>query len=142
MTWWIKNFKWKNWISTFKDRKEDINKKGRPLKWIWAINQQLSELWYTPASKNEIETCYMSMLQLSQEELLKMWNDKDKPMLIRILSKNMLWWKGFDIIEKMLDRGIWKAVAPISNPDGSNINPINMYTINIPLNWREGEVKE
>jgi pentatricopeptide repeat protein len=39
-----------------------------------------------------------------------MVNDKTKPMLIRILVKNMLWGKGFDIIEKMLDRGIWKAV--------------------------------
>jgi hypothetical protein len=30
--------------------------------------------------------------------------DKTKPMLIRILVKNMLSGKGFDIIEKMLDR--------------------------------------
>jgi hypothetical protein len=29
-------------------------------------------------------------------------------MLIRILVKNMLSGKGFDIIEKMLDRWIWK----------------------------------
>jgi hypothetical protein len=31
-------------------------------------------------------------------------------MLVRILAKNMLWGKGFEIIEKMLDRWIGKAV--------------------------------
>jgi hypothetical protein len=35
-------------------------------------------------------------------------------MLIRILAKNMLWWKWFDIIEKMLDRWIWKANQSIN----------------------------
>ncbi len=32
-------------------------------------------------------------------------------MLIRIIAKNMIGGKGFDIIEKMLDRGIGKATT-------------------------------
>jgi hypothetical protein len=32
----------------------------------------------------------MQMLQLEEEELKQMVNNKDKPMLIRILAKNML----------------------------------------------------
>ena len=115
MSWWIANFKWKNWINTFKDRKEDINKKGRPLKWVWLINKQLDELGYSPATKFEIETCYMALLQLEEIELKKLLEDKSKPMLIRILVKNMLSWKGFDIIEKMLDRWIWKSVQKVQS---------------------------
>ena len=44
------------------------------------------------------------MLQLGQADLTAFANDKDKPMLVRIIAKNMLDKKGFDIIEKMLDR--------------------------------------
>jgi hypothetical protein len=33
---------------------------------------------------------YMSLLQLEEDQLKEMVNDKTKPMLIRILVKNML----------------------------------------------------
>jgi len=46
----------------------------------------------------------MSMLQLTKEELVNLHNDETKPMLVRILANNMFGKKGFDIIEKMLDR--------------------------------------
>ena len=51
----------------------------------------------------------MSMLQLGQDRLTELAADKKQPMLVRILAKNMLFGKSFDIIEKMLDRGIGKA---------------------------------
>ena len=81
----------------------------RPRKWISLVNAELKEKWYSPATKAEIEENYMSLLQLEEDQLKEMATDKTKPMLIRILIKNMLWWKGFDIIEKMLDRWIGKA---------------------------------
>lgn len=89
---------------------ETLNPNWRPRKGISAVNHELEEKWYKPATKQEIEANYMAMLQLKQEELLELWNNKDKPMLVRILAKNMLDKKGFDIIEKMLDRWIGKAV--------------------------------
>jgi hypothetical protein len=49
------------------------------------------------------------MLQLGQDRLTELAADKKQPMLVRILAKNMLFGKSFDIIEKMLDRGIGKA---------------------------------
>jgi hypothetical protein len=36
-------------------------------------------------------------------------------MLVRIIIKNMLSWKGFDVIEKMLDRWIGKPKQEIDN---------------------------
>lgn len=84
------------------------NPNGRPKKWIALVNEQLAKEWYNPASKADIETNYMAMVQLEEKKLKEIVNDPAQPMLIRILSKNMLSGKGFDIIEKMLDRGIGK----------------------------------
>lgn len=110
------NPKWKhlmNWKETwngFDKNPENINRNWRPRKWISLVNAELKEKWYEPATKADIEENYMALLQLEEIELKKLLEDKSKPMLIRILVKNMLWWKWFDIIEKMLDRWIWKAI--------------------------------
>jgi len=108
-----KRMKWKantNWF----DKNPNNIVPWRPKKWVSAINEELKKAWYLPASKNDIEACYMSLIQLEQEQLTNIANDKSKPMLIHILAKNMLWWKWFDIIEKMLDRWIWKANQSIN----------------------------
>lgn len=106
----------KHWWAIFQAEKWfTANPNGRPRKGISLVNHELAEKGFTPATKQDIEANYMSMLQLSQEDLSKLANDKDKPMLVRIISKNMLWGKGFDIIEKMLDRGIWKAIQKQEN---------------------------
>ena len=89
---------------------QNINFKWRPKKGISLVNQELEEAWYTPATKTDIEANYLSMLQLGRQKLEELQKDETKPMLVRILAENMLWGKGFDIIERMLDRGIWKAV--------------------------------
>lgn len=114
----IENFKWKNNINWFDKNPQNIIP-WRPKKWISLVNSELAEKWYTPATKQEIEANYMALLQLEETELKKLLEDKTKPMLIRILVKNMLWWKWFDIIERMLDRWIWKATQPSEN---KNIN--------------------
>lgn len=64
----------------------------------------------------------MQMLQLPEDVLKKMMKDAKQPMIIRILAKNMLGGKGFDIIEKMLDRGIGKAKEHIQADVESDIS--------------------
>ena len=108
MTWWVKNFKGKQTSNWFKQNPQNINKKWRPKKWISYINTQLKEKWYSPATKADIEENYMQLLNLPEEELKKLLKNNKQPMLIRIIVKSMLSGKGFDIIEKMLDRWIWK----------------------------------
>lgn len=93
----------------FDKNPQNINRNGAPKKGIALVNSQLAEEWIHPASKQDIEANYMAMIQLWQDKLTDMANDKKQPMLIRIIAKNMLWGKGFDIVEKMLDRGIGKA---------------------------------
>jgi len=102
--------KWgKGWMIRLLEKGETANPYWRPKKGISLVNSELKSQWYEPATKNDIELNYMNLLQLSESELKKLLEDKSKPMLIRILIKNMLSWKWFDIIERMLDRGIGKA---------------------------------
>ena len=115
----IKTKRW--WTLHVMEKWETINPNGRPKKWISLINEELKEKWYEPAKKQDIEANYMSLLQLEEEELKKLVSDKDKPMLVRILCKNLLSWKWFEIVEKMLDRWIWK-------PKNDNENNLN-------INW-------
>ena len=55
------------------------------------------------------------MIQLTEAELKQFALDKTKPMLVRVIAKAMLDKKGFDVIEKMLDRGIGKATMIVDN---------------------------
>jgi len=64
---------------------------------------------YSPATKQDIEANYMAMIQLTQQQLEAYGKDNTKPMIIRIIAKSMLSGKGFDVIEKMLDRAHGKA---------------------------------
>jgi len=51
----------------------------------------------------------MAMIQLSEPELKPLMTDMTKPILVRIIAKNLLDKKGFDIIERMIDRAHGKA---------------------------------
>lgn len=95
------------------------NPSGRPKKWISMVNEELKSKWYDPARKQDIEENYLQMLQLEESELKAMLNDKEKPMLVRILARNMLGGKWFEIIETMLDRAVGKAVQRNEN-DNTN----------------------
>lgn len=109
----VRIVKQKHWWSLkVLEKWETANPKWRPKKWISLINDKLKKKWYEPVTKQDIETNYMSLLQLPEKELKKMVSDIKQPMLVRILIKNMLSWKGFEVIEKMLDRWIWKSKQP------------------------------
>ena len=97
------------WKATQIKKGEVRNQTGQPRKWISAVNFELEQKGFNPATKQDIEANYMSMMQLWEQDLKDLMNNKDKPMFVRILAKNMLGGKWFDIIEKMLDRWIWKA---------------------------------
>jgi len=104
----MRQVKYNWWTLNVMEKWETLNPKWRPKKGISFVNAELAKKWYNPAEKQDIEATYMSMVQLEEQELVKMWKDKTKPMLVRILAKNMLSWKWFEIIEKILDRWIWK----------------------------------
>jgi len=50
------------------------------------------------------ENDYYQLFNMNEGELKKLLNDKNQPMIIRIIIKNMLSGKGFDVVEKMLKK--------------------------------------
>lgn len=86
------------------------NPNGQPRKTVWLVNKVLQDEGYEPASKRDIEQNYMQMIQLPMQKIIELAKDQEQPILIRTIAKNLVSWKWFDIIERMLDRGIWKAI--------------------------------
>jgi len=122
-----KIIKQKHWWSLRVLQKwETANPNWRPKKWISLVNKQLSDLWYTPATKADIEENYMQLLQLNEKEIQKLFKDEKQPILIKILASNMTNKnKNFDVIEKMLDRWIGKSIQKIQTTSVNvNINPL------------------
>ena len=102
---------------------ERLNPNGRPRKLITDVIKQLEELGIKPATKPDIQDIYMRLINVDIPELEKIVKDTTQPALVRIVGKNVLSGKGFDIIEKMLDRSIGKAMNSIDlNANVQNTN--------------------
>jgi hypothetical protein len=99
---WVQFKKWVSW-----------NPKGRPVRWIRFVNEQMVKEWVLPATQSDIIWNYMSMVNLYAHELKAIVDAKDQPMLTRIIAKALLSGKWFDTLERILDRGIGKAVQKI-----------------------------
>ena len=102
---------------------ERLNPNGRPRKLITDVIAQLEELGIKPATKPDIQDIYMRLINVEIPELEQIVKDSTQPVLVRIVGKNVLSGKGFDIIEKMLDRSIGKAMNSIDlNANVQNTN--------------------
>jgi len=84
------------------------NPKGRPKKLVTTILEGLKEEGEL-VTRSLVEQTYQVLMSLTQAQLTKIANDKGQPMINRIVSKEMLSKKGFEIIEKMMDRANGKA---------------------------------
>jgi hypothetical protein len=100
------------------------NPDGRPRKTISVVNAELERQGYTEASKQDITSCYLRLIQIPVPELTKMVSDNTQPSLVRIVGKAVLSGKGFDVIEKILDRGIGRATntTEVTGKDGKELN--------------------
>ena len=92
---------------------ERLNPNGRPRKLITDVIKQLEELGIKPATKPDIQDIYMRLMNVEIPELEQIVKDSTQPVLVRIVGKSVLSGKGFDIIEKMLDRSIGKSMNSI-----------------------------
>ena len=117
------NFKDKRNTNGFDKNKGNINRTGANRKSIASVNLELEANGYKAASKNDIIDCYLRLINIDLKELGTMVKDEDQPAMIRIVGKAILSGKGFDVIEKVLDRGIGKADNKVDvTSGGENIN--------------------
>ena len=115
-------------IEPYKMKKgQTLNPNGRPRKTISAVNVELEASGATEATKQDITSCYLRLIQLSIPELEAKIKDSQQPALVRIVGKAIISGKGFDVIEKVLDRGIGKPVnvTELTGKDGKDLIPKN-----------------
>ena len=110
----------------FDKNPQNINRTGANRKSIASVNLELEENGYKAASKQDILDCYLRLINIDLKELGTMVKDDEQPAMIRIVGKAILSGKGFDVIEKVLDRGIGK-------PDNKTDITTNGNEINIPI---------
>ena len=105
------------------EKGETMNPNGRPRKTISAVNVELEASGVTEATKQDITSCYLRLIQLSIPELEAKIKDSQQPALVRIVWKAILSGKGFDVIEKVLDRGIGKPDQKLEHSGSIKTDP-------------------
>ena len=113
---------------------QNINRKWRPKKGISFINSELEKEWHSPATKQDILDACLYIMNLSTTELEKLKNKKNLPILIKIIVKSISDKKqDFYILEKLLDRAIWKPKQDMGFTD-SKWNDLSLADI---LTWKK-----
>ena len=109
------------------------NPKGRPKKVVSKVLDELKEAG-EQVSKSAVSDIYQVMISLTKEKLLDISKDEAKPILYRILAREILGKKGFEAIEKMLDRAngkpmIMQEIVQDITTGGDKLNGIS------PIQW-------
>lgn len=95
-------------------------------------------MWYKQPSKSEVMEVCLVMLTFTEDDLSIISNNEDYPMIMRIIANRMIWDRGFETVEKILDRGIGKPKQSsdiVNNGDWrnpfSNMSTKELITISI-----------
>jgi hypothetical protein len=92
---------------------ESGNPKGRPRKLISETIKELEAEGVQQTTTTEIKAVYLMLINLTIPELENRVKDQKQSALVRIVGKAILSGKGFEIIERMLDRTLGKPTQPI-----------------------------
>ncbi len=120
MKWDITYLKWKG----FDANPQNINRVWRPRKQLSYIIEEIKDLWYTSPSQSEIIDMCGLMLSLTERDVKIVAEWESYPMLMRIIATRMLWIRGFETVEKILDRIHWKTIPQSVLNDDRIVNII------------------
>lgn len=87
---------------------ETLNPNGRPRKLVSDVIKELDNQGIKPVTKQEIQDVYMRLINLEMPDLEAKVKDSKQPALVRIVGKAILSGKGYEVVERMLDRSIGK----------------------------------
>jgi len=88
----------------FQVNPQNINRSGANRKLVSNILIEFKNNGIEQVTKAQVLSLFESLFNLTQFELSEILNDTTQPMINRIVVKAMLDKKGFEIIEKMLNR--------------------------------------
>lgn len=90
------------------------NPKGRPRLLVSSVIKEMQEKGVETISQVDVKQTFLMLLNLEVKEIEEMVKNPKQPAIVRIVGKEMLGGKGFDIIEKMLDRALGKAEEAVT----------------------------
>lgn len=96
------------------------NPKGRPVSTVRKVIQDLEAAGYQPASRMDILAMYTALVGLPLEDLNEIASDAKRPMISRIVARALLAPKGFENVERIMDRIIGKPTqrSEVTGADG------------------------
>lgn len=100
----------------------NINREGRPRKLVSDVIKELDNQGIKPVTKQEIQDVYMRLINLEMPDLEAKVKDSKQPALVRIVGKAILSGKGYEVVERMLDRSIGKPDSKIEHTGDMAIN--------------------
>ena len=130
------DFWWKRWINWFKQNPQNIV----PW-WAWLFvkfeaRQRLLDRWYKRASNDEIVETALLLIKSKKDELVEIAKNEEAEMYTRIIAKELLSPRWFDIILKILERAFWtKVYLDMQNQIANNVVFV------LPDNGRDKDIK-
>ena len=107
------------------------NPKGRPRLLVSSVIKEMEAKGVEKVSHLEVKDTFLRLINLEVGEVEQMVKDAKQPALIRIVGKEMLGGKGFDIIEKMLDRALGKAEETVTMNTNATLEGLNSKEIDL-----------
>ena len=139
-----KNIKPSDNTNGLQKNKKNINRKGRPRKLISDTIKKMEQDGIKETTVQEIKSVYLRLINHSKEDLQKVIDDKTQPALTCIVAENIISGKGFEVIDKMLDRAIGKATQSMDVTTGgdkinqNNLDKLTTQELKELLNSEEG----
>lgn len=116
----------------FDKNPQNINRNGRPKKGISAVLDKINNLGYEVPSKQDIEATYLSMLNLTTEELSEIYEDPNTPIMAKIIAKELILGESTNVVERLLNRAIGRSKEEMTL--NGNITAVNFNLIPITKN--------
>lgn len=107
------------------------NPKGRPRLLVSSVIKAMEAKGVEKVSHLEVKDAFLRLINLEVGEVEQMVKDAKQPALIRIVGKEMLGGKGFDIIEKMLDRALGKAEETVTMNTSTTLEGLSSKEIDL-----------
>ena len=99
------------------------NPKGRPRTTIRSMIDDFEKQGLIVPTAQEISKIYMYIASLKEKELVEKLQDKDLPMMTRIIARGVLSKKGLDVIERIMDRAYGKEQRIDITTNGKDLKP-------------------
>ncbi len=87
-----------------------LHPEGRPKSALRRLLDEWTAQGRGKTSKADIDLAYLTALEMDEDEMKRVASDKTAPMLVRIACRQLLKERGFDIMERMLDRAHGRAM--------------------------------